>query len=225
MNSTGIVRNYFDKEAKRFDAIYESDKPTHQRVVDHLFRRVILERFKLICALIPMPGKWSVLDAGCGSGRYSRELMKLGAERLVGIDVSEEMIKLATHESEKANLQDRCEFIAAEFKHYETPERFDSVVATGYFDYLQDPISDLNKMVELCRGKIFATFPKRWEYRVPIRKARFFLARGFVRFYSRSEVLELFDRASVPASQVSLVDLGRDWVAIANVGQSREHEA
>ena len=30
MSSAGIVRDYFDREAKRFDAIYEERKPLEQ---------------------------------------------------------------------------------------------------------------------------------------------------------------------------------------------------
>ena len=58
------------------------------------------------------------------------------------------------------------------------------------------------------------TIPKRWEFRVPIRKLRFLIARGFVRFYSRREMLNLTRSAGVPPERLSLIDLGRDWVAI-----------
>ena len=46
MRSLDLVHDYFDRAAERFDAIYESDKPLHQRVGDALFRQVIHERFK-----------------------------------------------------------------------------------------------------------------------------------------------------------------------------------
>ena len=94
-------------------------------------------------------------------------------------------------------------------------ERFDVVVATGYFDYIENPAADLRKMVELCLGRIFASFPKRWEFRVPVRKLRFALERGFVRFYSKREVLSLFAKAGVATERLSLIDLGRDLIAVA----------
>ena len=37
----------------------------------------------------------SILDLGCGEGYLSRELMKRGAKRTLGIDISENMIDLA----------------------------------------------------------------------------------------------------------------------------------
>ena len=64
------------------------------------------------------------------------------------------------------------------------------------------------------RGKLMVTLPKRWEFRVPIRKIRFLLERGFVRFYSRREIFLLASAAGVPSDRLSLIDLGRDWVAV-----------
>ena len=69
MSSPDRVQQHFDKDAVRFDAIYEERKPFHQRIVDHLFRRVVVERFRLVCNLAPSRGEWSVLDIGCEGGR------------------------------------------------------------------------------------------------------------------------------------------------------------
>jgi SAM-dependent methyltransferase len=134
------------------------------------------------------------------------------------VDVSETMIRLAREDARGASLEDRCRFFASSFLGLAPEEKFDVVVAMGYFDYLESPLPDARKMVELCRGKIFASFPKRWEFRVPIRRIRFLLAHGFVRFYSRRQVLELFEQAGVPAERLSLIDLGRDWIACARLG-------
>jgi 2-polyprenyl-3-methyl-5-hydroxy-6-metoxy-1,4-benzoquinol methylase len=214
MNRLPKVRDYFDRAARRFDAIYKADKPITQRLGDALFRRVVLERFKLICALAPIPGDWSVLDVGCGSGRYSIALAHAGAQ-VRGIDVSQAMIALAQQEAEREGIAGRCTFEVSGFLESLGDTRADVVVATGYFDYLEDPLPHLRKMAALCKGRIFATFPKRFEIRTPIRKVRFMMARGFVRFYSRREVLCLFDETRI--TQVALVDLGRDYVAVARV--------
>jgi SAM-dependent methyltransferase len=217
MNSQDLVRRYFDREAERFDAIYEGDKPLVQRAVDRLFRRVILRRFQLICALAPLPTPWTVLDVGCGSGRYALALARAGASRVVGVDVSATMIDLARKEAEAAGLAERCSFTVSSFGAFFTEEAFDVGVATGYFDYLEDPGPDLRKMAALSRGRIYATFPRRWEPRVLVRKARFFLERGFVRFYDEREVRALFAEAGVGPDRLALFDLGRDFLAVARV--------
>jgi len=217
MNSRELVRNYFDRAVSRFDAIYEAEKPFDQRIVDTLFRKVVVERFHLICTLAPSTDPWTVLDVGCGPGRYSTALARAGAARVVGVDVSAPMIAAAEQEAEKAGVADRCTFRVAPFAEYQSDEMFDAIIATGYFDYLEDPLSDLTKMVRHCHGRIFASFPKRWEVRVPIRKLRFRLAGGFVRFYTKGEVLGLFEAAGIKPERLFLVDLGRDWIAVARV--------
>jgi 2-polyprenyl-3-methyl-5-hydroxy-6-metoxy-1,4-benzoquinol methylase len=217
MKSLDLVRNYFDRAATRFDAIYEESKPLHQRLVDRLFRRVVVERFRLVCNLAPLPGAWNALDVGCGSGRYGIALARAGARGVTGVDVSASMLDLARQEAAVAGVADRCEFVASSFLEYSPGGKFDVVVAMGYFDYLEEPLGDLQKMVDLGRSRIFASFPKRWEFRAPIRKVRFLLARGFVRFYARRQVVELFARAGIPVERLSLVDLGRDWIACARV--------
>jgi len=215
MNSSNTVRDHFDRAAARFDAVYKERKPLYQRLIDRLFRRVVVERFRLVCNLAPVPGDWKVLDAGCGSGRFSLALAAEGASRVVGVDFAEEMIGIARAEADRQGLSAICEFVTTEFRHFSSDEKFEAVVATGYFDYLAEPGVDLALMVGLCSGRIYASFPKRWEWRVPIRKLRFLLSGSFVRFYSKREVLGLFEAARVPPERLSLIDLGRDWLAVA----------
>jgi 2-polyprenyl-3-methyl-5-hydroxy-6-metoxy-1,4-benzoquinol methylase len=215
MSSSNIVREHFDRAAARFDAVYDERKPLYQRVIDRAFRRVVVERFHLICNLAPSSGDWKVLDVGCGPGRYALALAAEGASRIVGVDFAEEMIRIAREGAERHGVSDTCEFHVAEFRSFSTDEKFEAVVATGYFDYLEEPLVDLGLMVGMCSGRILASFPKRWEWRVPIRRLRFLLSRSFVRFYTKREVLGLFAAAGVPPERLSLIDLGRDWIAVA----------
>lgn len=217
MQSLERVREYFNREAIRFDAIYEDSKPWYQRLGDHLFRQVVVERFHLICNLAPTPGSWSVLDVGCGSGRYALALAAAGASRVVGVDVATSMIDLAREQAAAAGIADRCDFAVSAFLNFASEERFDVVVATGYTDYLEDPLPHLRKIVAMCRGRVFVSVPKRWEVRAPIRKLRFATEGGYVRFYSKAEFLSLAEAAGLRPERVSLIDLGRDWIAVLRV--------
>jgi 2-polyprenyl-3-methyl-5-hydroxy-6-metoxy-1,4-benzoquinol methylase len=216
VRSLDRVRRHFERDAQRFDAIYEDRKPLLQRLVDRQ-RRVVVERFNLIKNLAPVPGRWTALDVGCGPGRYAIALADLGAVRVLGVDVAPAMIDLAVREANSAGRAKVCEFIVSSFAEFRTNEQFDVVVATGYFDYLEHPAADVEKMVAACRGRIFASFPKRSDWRVPLRKARFRLVGGYVRFYSEPEVKRLFAAAGVGPERLSLIDLGRDWIAVARV--------
>lgn len=221
MNSTDRVQKHFDKDAVRFDAIYEAAKPTHQRLVDHFFRRVVVERFRLVCNLAPHGDRWSVLDVGCGSGRYGLALAGQGASRAVGVDFSERMIELAREAARKLGLAERCQFEVGEFLAQSLDGPFDLVLGMGYFDYLRDPQPHLRKMVDLCQGTLVASFPKRWEWRAPSRKLRFLLQNAFVRLYSRGDVERLVGEVGLPAERASILSYDRDWILIARVGGAR----
>lgn len=214
MRSLDVVRDYFNREADRFDAIYEDRKPLTHRIVDRAFRGVVLERFRLICNLVPTVGDWTVLDVGCGSGRYALALARAGARRVFGVDFSPTMIELARREAQRSGLASVCEFRTGGFLDVDIAEQFDAVIATGYFDYLEQPAPHLRKMLEHCRGRTYFSIPKRWEFRVPVRKLRFALERGYVRFYSRAELTALLREAGIPSARASIIDLGRDWIVV-----------
>lgn len=216
MTIQDIVRDHFNKEAARFDAIYDGDKPLMQRLVDS-FRKVVVERLRLICNLAPLPGPWTALDVGCGSGRYGIAFARLGATRSVGIDVASAMIDLATAEAERAGVGKQCSFETVEFLDYRSDQPFDAVVAMGYFDYLDVPEPHVQKMLTLCRGRAFFSFPKRWDARVPVRMLRFALRKSYVRFYSRGEIARLMAGAGVAADRWSLIDFDRDWIVVVRV--------
>jgi 2-polyprenyl-3-methyl-5-hydroxy-6-metoxy-1,4-benzoquinol methylase len=218
MRSLDLVHKYFDREAERFDVIYEKDKPLHQQIGDAIFRRVIHERYSLVVNAINVSGR-SFLDVGCGPGRYGVELARRGAARCVGVDVAAAMIDIAHKEAEAAGVASRCEWAVSDFMSWQSEERFDAIAAMGYYDYLENPQPHLDKMIARCKGQVFCSFPKRWEMRVPLRIARFKIQRGFVRFYSRGEVVELFRRAAGRDDGLrflSIVDLGRDYITIYN---------
>ena len=215
MSSLEKVRQHFDRDAPRFDAIYERRKSWLAKLEDS-FRRVVVARFEMVRALAPTPGPWSVLDVGCGTCRYGVALAHLGAARVVGIDVSGKMIEIARNEVQRVGLAAQVELIQGDFLEYKAAGRFEAVLAMGYFDYLRDPLPHLVRLEALCSGRIFASFPKRWEWRVPMRRVRFLLSRGYVRFYSRRDVEELLARARFAHDRVHLIDMGRDWILVAN---------
>jgi 2-polyprenyl-3-methyl-5-hydroxy-6-metoxy-1,4-benzoquinol methylase len=216
MRSLDRVNRYFEREAERFDAIYDRDKPAHQRLGDWLLRRVILERYSLVVNAIGAPGS-SVLDVGCGPGRYGIELARRGAHVCVGVDVAAAMIDIARREAARSGVAGVCDWTVSDYLSFADERRFDAVVAMGYFDYLEAPLPHLGKMILQARGRVFASFPKRWTLRTGLRLLRFKLAGGFVRFYSRREILGLFREAGDVAC-LALVDLGRDYVAIYDAG-------
>src|SRR5262249_28281135 len=156
-------------------------------------------------------------DVGCGSGRYGIALVRGGAHRAVGLDFSEAMIDLARREASAAGPGGRCASPPTEGLAYGKQRAFPIGLGKCDFDYFRDPLPHLSKMAGLCTCRLFASFPKRWEWRVPTRKLRFALQRSFVRFYSKREVQSLVAAAGLDPGRISLIDLGRDWLLVAHV--------
>lgn len=75
----------------------------------------------------------SILDLGCGSGSFVKKFFSLGAKNVKGIDLSEELIKIAIRENPKAK------FVAGDAK--KTPyknKEFNLVVSSLMVHYFKD---------------------------------------------------------------------------------------
>jgi len=214
------VRRYFDAEAERFDAIYRSDKGLSQRVVDRLFRTVIHRRFALTLDLCGDVRGKQVLDVGCGSGRYSLELARRGAE-VVGLDFAPAMIDLARERAGEAGLTQQCHFEVAEFLEWCEPHHFDICLGIGFFDYLGEPRRFLEKMRQITGGLGVFSFPVRWTARSLTRRLRLSMNNCPVHFYDGRQVTELLRDSGWEGSDVRR--LSRDYLAHARAQADPVH--
>jgi len=91
------------------------------------------ETYTVLKMLGNLQGK-NVIDLACGTGFYSRRLKRLGAERVVGVDISEEMTNLARQRETEEPLG--IEYIVSDAtKLPETIGRFDLVLAVHLLHY------------------------------------------------------------------------------------------
>jgi 2-polyprenyl-3-methyl-5-hydroxy-6-metoxy-1,4-benzoquinol methylase len=210
------VRSHFDADARRFDAIYEDEsKGPFARWVDNVWRGVVRRRFELtLAALEPLDGK-TVLDVGCGSGRYCVAFAEKGAERVVGVDFASSMIDLAVENAQRAGVRERCDFRVGRFPDVVGDERYDASTALGFFDYVEDPLGIVTSMRRLTRETMVMSFPKAAEWRAPIRRLRFRVVRCPLFLYTRSRVQGLLSKAGV--DRYEWIDLGRDYIVVARL--------
>jgi 2-polyprenyl-3-methyl-5-hydroxy-6-metoxy-1,4-benzoquinol methylase len=209
------VRSHFHADARRFDAIYEDEKSGLTRWVDNVWRGVVRKRFDLALELLaPLAGK-SVLDVGCGSGRYCIAYAQRGASRVVGVDFATAMIDLASEHSRRAGVSDRCEFRTGAFPEAVLDESFDACSAMGFFDYVADPVPIVSRMRELTRSKMIMSFPKSREWRVPVRRLRFWLSGCPLFLYSEARVKAILSAAGV--IDYDWIELDRDYVIAARL--------
>lgn len=123
-----------------YDSIAEEYVQTEQNPNNSYVIRPNFDRF-----LGNVSGK-SVLDLACGNGRYTRRIKNAGASRVVGIDISPEMIRLA-REIENRGAQG-IEYHVGDALTFCEPDSFDVVTFAFLFNYF--PSKD--KLVQLCRN-------------------------------------------------------------------------
>jgi 2-polyprenyl-3-methyl-5-hydroxy-6-metoxy-1,4-benzoquinol methylase len=207
MSKLEEVRHRFEWDAGNFAGIY-GDSSVVGRWFNRLFRKAIFVRYEIAMRESePVRGR-SFLDIGCGSGIYSVELAKRGAERVLGIDFSEPMLALARESAQREGVAKRSAFIRDEFlAHDFGAEKFDVSIAMGVFDYLEDPAPFLAKMVSVTRGKVLASFPRFSLVRGNARRLRYRVTRrGDVFYYTTERVAELARRAGLARYQFVNVD-------------------
>jgi ubiquinone/menaquinone biosynthesis C-methylase UbiE len=211
------TQRYFDHHAAQFDSIYHEGQPL-QRALNRTFRRAIYERFAITFEQSePITGK-SVLDIGCGSGRYAVEFAKRGAARVVGVDYAPGMLSLAREYAQASGVGARCEFIQGDFTTQVINQRFDVVIAIGVFDYQDAPVEFMRKMVQHCSGRVIATFPGRSLIRMPLRKLRYWLGNCPVLFYREHEVRDIGTRAGLRTVNIIPIQTsGTGFVLVGDV--------
>ncbi len=86
-------------------------------------------------SLLPdLQGK-RVLDLGCGFGEHCMEYVKKGAEKVVGIDISEKMLEVAGRE----NVAPQIEYLHMPMEEIgKLTGRFDVVISSLAFHYVED---------------------------------------------------------------------------------------
>jgi demethylmenaquinone methyltransferase/2-methoxy-6-polyprenyl-1,4-benzoquinol methylase len=122
------------------------------------YRRLVIE------ALAPQPGD-TIVEIGCGTGMNFPLLEeRIGPEgKIIGVDFSEAMLKLAGKRIHSAGWQN-VELVLSTAADYAFPKGVDGIIATGVLTY--EP--DYDKVIE--KGAHALTPGKRWvvfDYKMP----------------------------------------------------------
>src|SRR5438132_11045985 len=186
---------YWNSEVAAFDAIYSHRKSRFENWLDQTFRWDMYARFDYTMAHgEPIAGR-TLLYVGCGTGRYAIEFARRGAREVVGIDISEEMIRDSEKRATAANVADRCKFVRSDLSSYEPVAQFDICIGIGLFDYIPEPLRVLSKMRSVVADRAIISVPRRWTWRAPVRKMRLGLRGCDVYFYSMKRTTELLKQA------------------------------
>jgi len=192
------VRRFWSGYAEQFDGVY------HRRsLVDRLFRQAVPMRQAFALEILDGYSEPTVLDVGCGSGRQMTAAVEAGAACALGIDLSPAMISLGENAAREAGLSDRVEFRIGDIMDLPVTATWDVVWALGVFDYIRDPFPLVQRMTELSRGHVAASFRRVWAARNPLRKLTYALRGCPIYFQTRGQVEGWFREAGLVDITVS----------------------
>jgi SAM-dependent methyltransferase len=209
---------YWEQHGKAFAGLYE--RPT---LVNRLFRGALYLRARMaVDAVRAAPGA-TVLDVGCGSGRNSVLFVKeAGASRVLGVDLSDEMLRMARQLAADHGVADRVSFVQADFLEADLgDEVFDFSVALGFMDYFRDPLPVLQKMRRHTRRAALATFPGWAPLRMALRKIRYGLRGCGVYAFRKGEIERLYREAGFAGCRIERCTLA-GWMATGYVNPAEE---
>jgi 2-polyprenyl-3-methyl-5-hydroxy-6-metoxy-1,4-benzoquinol methylase len=190
---TQAVKDYFTREAERFDAIYEgANRSPLQAAVDSLFRTRMLNRRNAVIASLIDEGA-NCFELGCGSGRTAVGLARTRNALVHGIDVAAPMIALADRLARDAGVEERCRFEAADFDSFRPSERYDTFVAVGVLDYFDDPLPMLRRAATefVPAGSIVISWPGKGMLLNVARRAWLATKHVPVHFYDDGDIVRL----------------------------------
>lgn len=102
-----------------------------------------------------VPGKNKLLDIGCGSGILMLIGKRLGAEKVVGIDIDSNVKDVVIENFEKNNIKDNYEIIIGDLVE-DINEKYDLVVSNILVDVLTELLENIEKTLEKGATIIFS---------------------------------------------------------------------
>jgi SAM-dependent methyltransferase len=130
---------YWEERARRFAqrgaglrAVCSYGMPAFHNAGIDLCQRLALRRW-----LDVAPGT-SVLDVGCGVGRWSRLMARRGA-KVTGIDLAPTMVETARRRAEQEGVATRCRFLVGDLSRLDLPDRFSLILGVTVLQHILDP--------------------------------------------------------------------------------------
>ena len=136
-----MVQEMFDGIAPKYD------------LLNHLLSLGIDKLWRKKAMRIIGNGRASkILDVACGTGDFSMEALKHGVQRVIGVDISENMLNVAREKMQARGLSDRLEFVNGDCEHLPFKnDEFDAVtVAFGVrnFEHLEKGLAEMFRVVK-----------------------------------------------------------------------------
>ncbi len=153
------ARDRWEEESVRFDRLYAGAWETRVPFLGRIVHQGLVEREERAFAVAgPLAGR-TVLDLGCGVGRFALRAASRGAV-VHGYDISEPALEIARQRAREADLAGRYQVHHGDLRSTEFP-RADFWCDLGTLQYLSE--ADVGSILERLRHveRFFSALPRR----------------------------------------------------------------
>jgi len=170
---------------EQVEAMFDNIAPTYDMLnhtlslgIDRLWRRSAIKRIKKLSSLTANRSTLTILDVATGTGDFAiLAAQKLNADRVVGIDISEEMMRLGRQKAGKEGLTEHIRFVREDCEHLSFADgQFDVVMsafALRNFEHLGACLREMHRVlrpegcvviIDLCAPRRFPMRQVFWLY-------------------------------------------------------------
>lgn len=211
-NTTNDVAIFFDGYSHDFSSIYKEDtkkRSSFDKLMDQLFRKGIKERFNLTVRSTNNPLIKSVLDIGCGPGHFVVKFLEQG-KKVTALDIAPSMLEITKQRVKAINKEREVDFILQDYLDYLPSKKFDAACVMGFFDYVEDPVKVLNKLLQDIKKEIYISLPDDKGILAWQRKVRYKLRNCPLFLYSKEYTIECLKKANC-FNETEIIDIDRGF--------------
>jgi SAM-dependent methyltransferase len=165
----------WEKEAVTFDQIYSGGGLAGRMpLLGPFIQKGIIERHNRALAFLSATRAQTILDLGCGVGRFAVAAAQLGVT-VHAYDISQPAIAVAQEAAHRVGVTDRCHFYAADLLTIDFPAA-DAWFDLGCLHYLPDPTQVIQKLTQVPH--LFSCLPQKGHWLGPFHYVYRTLLRG-----------------------------------------------
>ena len=127
--------------------------------------------------------------------RYVTEALAKRGAQVTGLDFAPEMLRLSAELVQKEGVADRCKFVLSDVLDWKTEQKFDQVIAIGFWDYVADPLPRLQVIRGITKKTFLSAWPRAATLRASIRKVRLKADGCPVYFFTQAQAEDYLKRA------------------------------
>jgi len=213
-NVSKDVSVFFDGYAHDFSSIYKEDtkkRSSFDKLMDKWFRGDIEDRFTTTVSGIDKDSINSVLDIGCGPGHFVIKFLELG-KQVTALDIAPSMLEITQQRVEAMGATEKVTFILDDYAEHNFNARFDAACVMGFFDYVEDPVKVLKKLLEEVNQEIYISIPGDKGILAWQRKVRYKLRNCPLYLYSKDHlILCLKEAGCYEISEITDTERGNNF--------------